>query len=335
MGQRGAALVGITGLILGLFACGDDDAPPELTFVAATFNTGTTPGLDHDATPDDGYTSAEAALSDMYYGDGLAWVATVEAARNFFADVQPDVVGFQEIFYSGECPDIPSSAYPGFVCESWTSGDPTVAQVIVGAGYQVACHPGKSDKCLAVKRGFGSFRGCTGDFCLEGLAGTGVSGCGSGARIARGVIDLVAGGSITVVNIHGSSGLSPDDRACRVAQFDQVFVDLGDGEPGANGTANVVLGDLNTDPGRLAASDASAARFDDFVGEGKPFHFITEVGEQATPSYQGVLNIDHVASDVYRGSCWAAGVSDGHPAITDIIYFDHKPVVCTVEGDLP
>lgn len=34
-----------------------------------------------------------------------------------------------------------------------------------------ACHSGKPDKCAAVKRSFGSFRGCGDDFCLEGLMG--------------------------------------------------------------------------------------------------------------------------------------------------------------------
>lgn len=319
-----------------LLACGgDDDAPPGLTFTVVTFNSGTGPDAPHNSPPDDGYDSDDADISDMYYGDGLAWVDAVDATREFLAGVQPDVIGFQEIFYSGECATIPvDEAHDKFVCATWTAGDLTVAQVVLGAGYQVACHLGKSDKCMAVRRAFGTIRGCGDDFCLEGLDGAQVDGCSRGSRIGRATIDLVDGGTITVVNVHGSSGLTQDDADCRVRQFEQVFVDL-DGEPAANGAANVVLGDLNTDPGRFAGQEDSATRFTDFVGEDKPFHFISDVGPDALPSYQDVLNIDHVVSDVFDGECWVAGVTEGHPVVIEAVYFDHKPVVCTVEGDPP
>src|SRR5690606_35560323 len=128
-----------------------------------TFNTGTTDGLGHHAPPDDAYGSSQAALSDTYYGDGLAWLAAIEDARRFLAATSASIVAFQEIFYSGDCPSIPAEAYPGFVCERWRPGDPTVAQVIVGEGFQVACHLGKADKCIAVDRRLGSFRGCDAD----------------------------------------------------------------------------------------------------------------------------------------------------------------------------
>ncbi len=64
--------------------------------------------MGHDDPPDDGYTGQHAEYSDLHYGDGLAWVPTVEAATTFFSAVQPDVVGFQEIFYSEECAGIPT-----------------------------------------------------------------------------------------------------------------------------------------------------------------------------------------------------------------------------------
>jgi hypothetical protein len=317
---------------LALIACGED-TPPALTFVAVTMNTGTSAGQAHNSPPDDGYDSDDADISDMYYGDGLAWVDAVDAATAFFAEVQPDVVGFQEIFYSGECANIPVEAHRKFVCEDWTAGDPTVAQVILGAGYQVACHLGKPDKCIGVRRAFGTIRGCDADLCLDGLDGAPVADCGSGSRVGRGVVDLADGSaSITVVNLHGTSGLTEHDIGCRVQQYEQVFVDL-DREPAANGAANLVLGDLNSDPGRFVGQEDSATRFADFAGDGKPFRFITDVGPDAEPSYQGALNIDHVVSDVFDGSCWTAGVTDGHPNVVEAVYFDHKPIVCTVAGD--
>lgn len=316
-------------MLLVLLACAPKDndtaAAPE-PIVAVTFNTGTTEGMGVDG-DGDGYTSDHAARSDEYYGDGLAWIPAVEATRDFFAALDPDVVVFQEIFWSGECPKIPEEAWPDFVCQGWTEGDPTVAQVVLGEDFQVACHPGKPDKCAAVHRRLGRFRGCEGDLCLEGMEGAGVDGCGSGARVARAVIDTEDGDSLTLVSVHGSSGLSGDDIDCRVAQVEQVFVDLGDGLPAASGARNLVMGDLNTDPGRMADYDDSAARWNDFVGGDAPFWYVTEVGPDAPGSYGGLTDIDHVISDTWDGDCRHAGLGD-EPPVIEASYFDHKPVIC-------
>jgi hypothetical protein len=130
--------------------------------------------------------------------------------------------------------------------------------------------------------------------------------------------------------------MKSEDMACRKKQFEQAF-DL------ANGKRNLVLGDLNTDPGRLDDVDDSAERWKDFVGGAgggaKKFTFVSEVGSNATPTYAANLvggllgsgfNIDHVASDVLKGSCWSAGVTAGHPGVTKLRYFDHKPLVCAL-----
>jgi len=305
-------------------------APEARTATVVTFNSGTTEGLNHDAGPDDGYTDEHAVISDAWYGDGLAWVPVIDATRAFFDAVQPDVVVFQELFFPGNCPDIPAEFHPGFVCEGWQPGDLSVAERVLGPGWQVACHLGKEDKCAAVRRSFGAFAGCDDDLCLQGLDGARVPDCGSGSRVGRGVVELVDGGQITVVNVHGSSGLSGEDQRCRTAQFEQVFVDL-DGAPAADGARNLVLGDLNTDPGRLAGFDDSAARWLDFVplkpGDGG-FRFHTEVGPDVRATYGGGINIDHVVSDFADGACWHAGSTPGHDLVTDARYFDHQPAVC-------
>jgi len=305
------------------------DAAPPRTFVAVTFNSGTSEQMG-ELDPDDDYTPEHALHSDQWYGDGLAWTPAILAAQEFLADVDPDVVVFQEIFWPGECAGIPAEARAAFVCETWQEGDATVAQQVVGAGYQVACHVGTPDKCAAVHRRFGTFRGCDADFCLEGLVGSRVDGCGSSARVGRAVVDLVGGGTLTLVNVHATSGLLTEDIDCRVRQVEQVFVDLGLGDgPAANGTQNLVMGDFNTDPGRWAPGEASAARWTDFVGDGRAFRFLSDVGRDATPTYL-VANIDHAVTDVLDGSCWSAGV-DGHPAVPLASrYFDHRPLVCTV-----
>lgn len=253
-------------------------APPEpAPLVVVTFNTGTAPEIPHDDPPDDGYGAAQAAVSDEWYGDGLAWSDVIDDASAWFASTAPDLVVFQEIFHPEACPDIPEDAREGFVCASWQPGDPTVAQMLLGDGFQVACHQGKPDKCAAVRKDVGSFRGCDGDLCLDGLDGALVEGCGSGSRVGRGTIEL-DDGELVLVNVHGSSGFSA---------------------------------------------------FADGV-ERRGMRFVSEVGPDAPPSYATVYNIDHVASDALSGDCWTAGLTDGHPPVTDVVFFDHLPVVCTV-----
>jgi hypothetical protein len=308
--------------------------PQTGPFVVVTFNTGTTEGTTHDE-PDDVYDEEKSGYSDTYYGDGLAWVPAVTAVTEWFDTFEPAVVGFQEIFYSGNCPEIPEVAQLGFVCEEWSPGDPTVAQVIVGEGdYQVACHQGKDDKCLAVRKTFGTIQQCGDeDFCLEGLDGATVDGCGGGSRVGRATIDLEGGGTITVVNFHGTSGVLPDDSECRAEQARQVFEDL-DGEPAANGERNVILGDLNTDPGRTPSwADESVGVWNEYVGGDQPFQWVSDIGWDAVPTYAGTLNIDHVVSDAFTGFCVTPGITDGFDDVYPPAYFDHKPLVCQI-GDL-
>lgn len=318
-------------LVLASAAChpahDTSDTSKAAPFTVVTFNTGTTEGLVDEGDLNMGYGAQQAEYSDLYYGDGLAWLPAVEATRAFLAEVQPVLVTFQEIFHPEACAAIPQEAQEDFICATWSEGDLTVAQQVLGEGWQVMCHLGKPDKCAAVRRDFGSFRGCDADLCLEGMAGVEIDGCGHGSRIGRGVVDRVDGGSFTLVGVHGTSGMTADDMACRRQQVEQVFLDM-DGAPATSGDANLVMGDLNTDPGRLAGYDESAARWGDFVGDGLAFQFITEVGEDATPSYGGIMNIDHVISDTFSGDCWIAGLSEDHPAVLDALYFDHMPVVC-------
>ncbi len=151
------------------------------------------------------------------------------------------------------------------------------------------------------------------------------------------LVELADGGWLTLVNMHGSSGIAGDDEECRARQVDQVFVDLGDGEPGASGERNLVMGDFNTDPGRWSGSDVSAARWLDFAAppneeaDDRAFRFHTDVGPDAPPTYSDLVNIDHVLSDSATGDCWHAGTTTGHEAVIDAKYFDHQPAVCTLE----
>lgn len=308
-------------------ACDGDNPPADAVpaplgeFVVMTFNTGI-PDCSRAAGAE--YSCEDAAIAAEWYGTGLAFERLVSEARAFTAAVQPDIVAFQEIFHSEGCAEIPAAYHPGFVCENWQPGSATVAQQVLGGDYQIACNLDKPDKCLAVKTSFGGWRDCAASLCLDHLDGARVDGCGGGSRVGRGVIELRGGGEITVVNVHGTSGITAADADCRRRQFEQVFVDLGDGsgEPAANGSRNLVLGDLNTDPGRNLW-DPSAAAWNTYAGDGKAFRFHSAVGLLAEPTYARLFNIDHVVSDVFAGDCVSGEV-------TDIASFDHVPIICTL-----
>lgn len=327
------APVALLALLSSALACtsgGDVDAgaPPPLSFRAVSFNTGTTDGLAHDDPPDDGYTSVEAGYSDAHYGNGLAWRAVVDDTRAYLADIAPDVVAFQELFHSPACAAVPAEAQVGFVCETWSPGDPSVVEEILGPDFAVACHLEKPDKCLGVRRSFATLEGCASGLCEDALDGARVPDCGGGSRIGRAHLTLEDGRALTVVNVHGSSGVTTDDMECRRRQFEQVFVDL-DGAPAADGEVNLVLGDLNTDPGRLFGADPSADAILAHVGNDRPYTFLSDVGEAVTPTYAGLFNIDHAMSDALSGGCESAGV-EGRAPVSDVRYFDHKPLVCDV-----
>jgi len=300
------------------------------SIVARTFNVGTTLGLPHDEDLEDGYTRAEARISDDWYGNGLAWREAIIAVRKLVQAVDPDVVAFQEIFDCRECASIPVTKHKGFICEDWAPGDPNVAQSVLGNDYQIAYHPGKRSKCLAIHKRFGSLIGCSGDDCDDALGGDPIKGCGSGARVARGRVKRRNGDVVTIISIHGTSGFKAADQGCRAKQVERIFVDFGDGKPGVSGNRNLILGDFNTDPGRAASLDISAGRWSDFVGKGKPFQFVSLVGPSAPRSYRGLADIDHIVTDAFRGKCTYRGVGHELPPVWKGVYFDHVPVICTL-----
>jgi endonuclease/exonuclease/phosphatase family metal-dependent hydrolase len=293
-----------------------------------TFNVGTTLSLRHDDKPNDGYTAEEAKISDHWYGNGLSWPEAIRAVSDMIKEVNPDIVAFQEIFDCRECEQIPIARQKGFVCENWSPGDPNVANIVLGKEYQVAYHPNKRSKCLAVHKRFGVIRGCKESDCEDALEGYPVQECGSGSRVARAFIDRPNGQTLTVISLHGTSGRAPKDQRCRVRQVEQIFVDFGDGKPGVRGAHNLILGDFNTDPGRGAAIDVSALRWNDFVGKSKSFRFISKVGNDAPRAFRGFADIDHIVADSFQGTCRYIGLDDQSPPVWKGIYFDHVPVIC-------
>jgi len=191
--RAGIALVIASGLALA--ACGGDAGGPRGDGTPAdvasprviAFNTGTP---ECSRAPDAEYTCDDADTAGEWYGTGLAHLALMADVRAFFDGIDADIVGIQEIFHAPNCTEIPAEHHAGFICEEWAPGDATVATRILGPEYQVACHRGRPDKCLAVRRAFGQIRRCNNAFCADLLDGGMTDDCGGGTRIGRAVIDL-------------------------------------------------------------------------------------------------------------------------------------------------
>jgi endonuclease/exonuclease/phosphatase family metal-dependent hydrolase len=321
-------------VLLFLQACRSTHAPvpapghralPEQLRVV-TFNVGSGKSVDGVAGDNAGFGPEQSRVADVHYGNGLAWPAAMRDASDFFARVDADLVALQEVFPAGRCPDIPPERQAGFVCEDWEPGAPGVTARILGPDYQVACHPGKPDKCLAVHRRLGRFAGCEGGDCTSALEGLDASGCGAGSRVAAVTLELVSGGELRVVHLHGTSGLALPDARCRRGQVHAAFA-----EGAADPEAGLVLGDFNTDPGRVGWLDTAARALRREASPPKNYRFITDVGLLAPPTFLRFLNIDHVLAAGMDGQCWAAGRTPGTEAVSDIAYFDHTAIVCDLE----
>jgi len=135
---------------------------------------------------------------------------------------------------------------------------------------------------------------------------------------------------LVLVNAHTTAGMTEADQACRAKQIDQIFLDGGDGEPLANGSVNLVLGDMNTDPFLFAGADSSANAWNKYVGPGKPFHYISTNSPNGPATHVTSMRLDHVVSDVLTGDCVVPGGSPGQPLIMKTTFFDHRPVLCDV-----
>lgn len=317
------------------------DAPPlepppgAEVFVVVTVNVGTAPELDHDRGEadgtGDGYTSEMAAVADALYGNGLSWPPAERAMADFVARTRPHVIVFQEAFYDGNCADIVADPALDLLCRGYVPGSPTQMERILGPDYTSACAFGHDDNCVGVRRDFGTIRGCPeGTFCLVGMASAEpADGCSGAGRMSWATLDLIGGGTLGLVNVHGRSGFSSEDTSCRASELRLVFEDRGDGVPAASESANLVLGDFNTDPVILAGGDPSADYLGTVTAPGARYRFITETARSSTPTYAG-FRIDHVISDAFVGRCTHPGKTPGTTPVTTATYWDHVPAVCEI-----
>lgn len=312
------------------------EAPRPLTVV--TINAGTTPGLAHDSDEEPGrapYTGATAAIVDTSYQNSLSWNPAEARLTEWLAQVDPDIVAFQEIFHDPWCDDInrPEDAPLDLVCGNYTPDRPRQVRRLMGPDFQIVCGDGKPDTCIAVHTRLGRVAACEDqpDNCLTTWDGyVPLSRCTSRDRLGRALVTSSSGRpAFNIVAVHGTSGLTLEDALCRRDIFSLIFDDKGDGAPLVQSDAiNIVLGDLNVDPILFAGGDESADYLLEHIGEGRPFQWHSPTDPNGPRSYALGVSIDHVASDRLTGSCIIPGSSPGVAPIWDRIYWDHRPVVC-------
>ncbi len=323
---------------------GSADAPPVVATRPArvlTFNVGCPGGSRHNADEDrvgegSSYTEETSLLVDEHYNNSLSWDPAENRLADWLADQRPDIASFQELFHDPWCVEEDIPVFPGLrlICESFDAARPLQVRRLLGPDYQIACGTRKPDTCLAVHRAWGTMRECPGDdVCVGGLDGNAPpSGCTSRDRAGRVHVDLPDGSTVVIVALHGTSGAALADQECRRDIFGQVFEDRGDGTPLAGSGAALVLGDFNTDPVLFAGTDVSA----DYIAarvaaEGSGWEWHSPIDPDGDRSY-GFVSIDHVVSNAFDGGCVIPGETAGVPAIWDVVYFDHLPVLCDLQG---
>jgi hypothetical protein len=346
-----------------------------------TFNTGTSTGLPHDkardgGSDDDGYTLAMSELTDEHFGNSVSYVPAEDALQAFLAAQQPDIVALQEMYWDPWCAELDLSAEASetvaafdHICKGYAPDRPWQLRRLFGPDYTLACNRGKPDKCVAVRTAFATIEGCDAAsiaahpeskddpsgsaVCLDGLDGPDIPTCGKGARMAHAVLLLADGRRMSLVNLHGSSGLAAADTACRRKQMQAIFAGLADVE-GATGPGSaaplvtedlaLLLGDINTDPVLFAGADQSADYWAAHVppevdGSGAPVQGETGFVDLALPpsgeptnTYFAGVRIDHVAGrGLERVDCEVPGETPDVAPVYGGVYFDHKPVVCDVK----
>ncbi len=290
------------------------------TIKVMSFNTGTTPSKGKRNGGPEEYSRKLAKTSDNYYGNGLAWLPAVAAAKKFITDQNADIIGFQEMFDSRNCSTIPKEFHNSFICEGWRKDAPMVIQQVTSEKYQIACHIHDSEKCIAVKKSFGYIEGCYSDICLDALEGEVIKNCGGRSRVGKAIISSYSGEKYNVIHVHGTSGFKGDDKDCRKKQFSLMFNDY------PESGNNIILGDFNTDPNKLKRFDRSAKKLKELAKANK---FKRVNGSINRQTYAGLVTLDHIYTDsLDRVSCKAYGVSKNTGYILNQPYFDHVPLVC-------
>lgn len=261
------------------------------------------------------------------YHGATCSVAQEEAAAEAIAARNPDVVFLLEVLDPAYCGPETWDGDPDLACTGAPDRDPYAqATRYVGPDYTVVCDAIEHYDCVAVKADRIALEECpAGQTCIGAAESPPhPDACGAGAWITSvsRVHATVDDRPLTIVFAHPIAAGSDDP--CRVAQYEQAFAALPEGD-------TLIAGDMNFDPYRVTNWDASTA-WRTYVGEGRPFtaHNVVE-GELPLPTILGVATLDYVLSNAFEGGCEVLGESAGTERMdAPLNTMDHRAVVCSL-----
>jgi hypothetical protein len=271
------------------------------------------------------------------YAYNLCEVDVEARIREQIAALRPDVVALQEVLADWQCDDIDEDDRNRTCHADARSDEPSQVRRLLGPDYDVTCDGRNGYECYGVHTAFGAIDECASGDCVAQTPDV-VDDCDPGFSVSA--VDVtVAGGDtgergasddarFTLVNGHPASGWETE---CRAAQMEQAFA-LADGPA-------LIGGDMNLDPWRDV--DESVLVWDEHVGEGRRFHYLSGPAEATPPrptnvSVIGESVLDHVVSDAFVGDCSTLGEAPGTTRLDGGAGMDHRAIFCalsTVGGD--
>lgn len=266
-----------------------------------------------------------ATLACEPYLYKLCYADVEERIAGRLAELAPDIVVLQEVLPADFCDGI-DEPDPEKICHpSRRLDEPWLARRLVGPDYELACDTRNGFECIGVRQDVGTLSGP--DAVTPPLA----EGCDPGFSVSSTVVTLAAGPSFTVVDGHPQSGW---EYACREDQVRLLFGGARGEPPLVADGPTLVAGDMNLDP--FVDADVSVRAWDEFVGEGRRFHYHSGLAERdppydtlVTPVLTGVL--DHVVSDFAEGTCQTLGEAPGTERLDDGAGCDHRALLCDLE----
>lgn len=237
--------------------------------------------------------------------------------------ISPDIVALQEVFDMKLCEGWKESSKKK-ICHKYDEREPKEqARRLLGDDYTIVCDGGANFECIGVRKTLGEVKQCpAGGFCNAGeaLFAPVPDGCNKGASISA--VDVVIGGTeLRIVNGHPQA----TGEDCRAAHLKRLFEGADGAEPLASPSRKLlIMGDMNTDPFRLA-DDPSIAVWNAHVGDGRTFRYLSGPAEAAPhyPTCAGRL-LDHVITNFASGACGTLGEAPGTERLDGVSKEDAK-----------
>lgn len=238
-------------------------------------------------------------------------------------ELDPDLVTLQELTSPAQCEAMRESD-PGKACH----GHPATAQVerLLGPDYTIACDQRGAYECIAIHHRAGRIEGCGPGLPCTAATAAIDDGCDAGFSVSGIHVELDGGTRVGVINGHPPSGGA---TSCRRDQLERALVS---GEVVDLDGPVLLSGDFNLDP-YSGRSDPSTELWNQWVGPERRFAYHSGEAETVPPfptAYSLVSRsvLDHVASDLFEGSCQTLGPAPGTQRLDGGSGTDHRALLC-------